>query len=51
MTPDICSNALNEGLINLSSVNLLIIDQCQHVVTANSPIQKVILWMIVGTGR
>lgn len=41
MTPDICANALNEGVLNLASVNLLIIDQCQLVVKTNNPLQQV----------
>ncbi|KAK3931803.1 Endoribonuclease Dcr-1 [Frankliniella fusca] len=40
MTPDICVNAVNEGLVNLSCVNLLIIDQCQLVVNVNHPLQQ-----------
>lgn len=40
MTPDICMNALNEGFVNLSCVNLLIIDQCQLVMNVNNPLQQ-----------
>lgn len=41
MTPDICANALSEGVLNLACVNLLIIDQCQLVVKPNNPLQQV----------
>lgn len=41
MTPDICVSALKEGYISFENLNLLILDQCQLVVSPDNALQQV----------